>query len=193
MIVFAVVLSQYTRVTDDTQTEDIKTTYHDNSRTLQWNCNALLIITVLLSLHLADKNANGKQCAEPVCRDRISHPNTRPGVILLVKCRPGGEKGHEKAAFGDCLFVGIRPLYHNCAPVIKIAPRALKCPPGSIDNFLSIPRTHSPPITRLWSKTPLYCIYEFCLIWWQYEKSLSWRNALNVCGIQLFLQKQQGR
>ena len=35
-------LLQYTRVTDDRRTNTRQTTYHDNSRTLQWNCNVRL-------------------------------------------------------------------------------------------------------------------------------------------------------
>ena len=42
VILISVVLSQYTRVIDWRQTTDRQTTYHDNSRTLQWNCNVRL-------------------------------------------------------------------------------------------------------------------------------------------------------
>ena len=39
MILTSAILSQYTRVTDRWQTDRQQMTYHDNSRTLQWNCN----------------------------------------------------------------------------------------------------------------------------------------------------------
>jgi len=38
----SVVLLQHIRVTDDIQTDDRQTTYHENSRILQWSCNVLL-------------------------------------------------------------------------------------------------------------------------------------------------------
>jgi len=49
VILASVILLQYTRITDDDdrrQPEDRQTTYHNNSRTLQCNCNVRLIIAV---------------------------------------------------------------------------------------------------------------------------------------------------
>jgi len=52
VILTSVVLSQYTRVTDRRQADSRQTTYHDNSRTLQWNCNVQLLSPRLTSVRL---------------------------------------------------------------------------------------------------------------------------------------------